>query len=175
MASPPGHQGPSDHVYPSAGCSLHLCFSLETCPRATGAALDRKLECLGCYRPRVPNPVTSLRPVRNQAAQQEVSRGRASKASTATPHRSPALTLLPEPSPTTPPSVEKLSSTRWVPGAKRFGDRCYRPSEQPVDVTVVYDDIIMTTITITTVTGWGWCLPLLTTGHLCPYVTERGS
>ena len=38
-------------------------------------------------------------PIRNQAAQQEVSGGRASEASSAAPHRSPLLTLPPEPSP----------------------------------------------------------------------------
>ena len=51
---------------------------------------------------------TSLRPVRNWAAQQEVSGRRASKASSASPLRSPSLALLPEPS-------------LPVPGAKKMG------------------------------------------------------
>ena len=45
---------------------------------------------------------TGLRPVRNQATQQEVSSRQASDASSAAPHRSPSLTLPPEPSPTPP-------------------------------------------------------------------------
>ena len=60
-------------------------------------------------------------PARNRAAQQEVSGGLASEASSAAPHCSPWLTTAP---PT--PSVEKLSSTKPVPGAKTSGDRCYR-------------------------------------------------
>ena len=60
----------------------------------------------------VPRPPTgtSLWPVRNPAAQQEVSRGVNSEASSAAaPHPSPSLALPPEPSPL--PSMEKLSST----------------------------------------------------------------
>ena len=73
-----------------------------------------------------PGPQTSTgpRPVRNQATQQEVSSGRASKASPAVPYSSPSLTLLPEPVLTLPSepsphprSTEKLSSTKPVPGA----------------------------------------------------------
>ena len=45
---------------------------------------------------------TGPRPVRNRAAQQEVSGGRASEASSAAPHRSPSLALPPEPSLTPP-------------------------------------------------------------------------
>ena len=77
---------------------------------------------------------TSPQPVRNWAAQQEVSGMQAREASPATTHRSPSLTLPPEPSPPSlvllpepsPPSMEKLSSTKPVPGAKKFGDRCNR-------------------------------------------------
>ena len=61
-----------------------------------------------------------LRPVKNWAAQQEVNVGQASKASSATPHHSPSLSLLPEPP--LPLSVEKLSSMKLVPGAKKLGD-----------------------------------------------------
>ena len=53
-----------------------------------------------------PRTGTGLWPVRNRAAQQEVSGGRASEASSAAPHRSPSLTSPPEPFP--PSSVEKL-------------------------------------------------------------------
>ena len=85
----------------------------------------------------IPWPWTStgLQPVRNQAAQQEVSSGWASKPSSAAPHFSPSITLPPwtipphcsyyclnHPSPC-PPSAEKLSSTKSVPGAKKVGDR----------------------------------------------------
>ena len=39
----------------------------------------------------------------------------------------PSLALLPEPSPPPPPrSMEKLSSTKLVPGAKKVGDHCFR-------------------------------------------------
>ena len=56
-----------------------------------------------------PRPWTSTvaRPVRNQAAQQEVSGGRVSKASSAAPRRS-------------------LSSTKPVPGVKKVGDPSFR-------------------------------------------------
>ena len=70
---------------------------------------------------------TGPRRVRNRAAQQEVISGRASEASSASPHRSPRLALWPEPSPPTAiPPVEKLSSTKPVPGAKRVGGRWNR-------------------------------------------------
>ena len=45
---------------------------------------------------------TGLRPVRNRAAQPEVSGSPESEASPAAPHRSPSLTSPPEPSPTPP-------------------------------------------------------------------------
>ena len=69
-----------------------------------------------------PRPWTSIVtwPVRTQAALQEVSGRQASKASSAAPHRSPWLALPPEPS---PPPIEKLSSTKPVPSARKFGDR----------------------------------------------------
>ena len=54
----------------------------------------------------VPNPWamtgTGLWPVRNWAAQQEMSGGQESEVSSAAPHRSPSLALPPEPSPTSP-------------------------------------------------------------------------
>ena len=68
-----------------------------------------------------PRTGTGPQPVTEPAAQQEVSGGRASGASSASPHRSPSLALPPEPPPT--PSVEKLSSMKPVPGAKKVGDR----------------------------------------------------
>ena len=75
----------------------------------------------------------SPRPVRNRAAQQEVSGGQEREASSAAPHRSPSLALLPEPYPpalhhphTPAPSVEKLSSTKLAPGAKKVGDCCFK-------------------------------------------------
>ena len=49
-----------------------------------------------------PTPGTGPRPVGNRTAQQEVSGGRASKTSSAAPHRSPSLALPPEPSSPTP-------------------------------------------------------------------------
>ena len=54
-----------------------------------------------------PRPWTSTgpQPVRNQAAQQEVSGRRGSKTSSATPHRSPSFTLPPEPSLALPPET----------------------------------------------------------------------
>ena len=57
-------------------------------------------------------------PVRNQDAQQEVRGERVSKASSATPHHSHYHLNHPPP----PPSVEKLSSMKLVPGAKKVGD-----------------------------------------------------
>ena len=78
-----------------------------------------------------PTPGTSLWPVRNRAAQQEVSGGRASKASSVAPYHSPLLALLPEPFPPTP-STEKLSSTKRVPGTKKVGDRCSQVSHSNI-------------------------------------------
>ena len=85
-----------------------------------------------------PRTNTSPPPVGNRAVQQEASGGQASKASSAAPHRSPSLSLPPEPlltsppkpfPPSPPPSVEKLSSTRPVPAAKKFRDRCCKRQE----------------------------------------------
>ena len=64
--------------------------------------------------------------------QQKVSSARASgasEASSAAPHRSPLVTLPPEPhSPLLPPRLwEKLSSTKPVPGAKKAEDHCPIP------------------------------------------------
>ena len=67
-----------------------------------------------------PRTGTGLRSVRNRAAQQEVSGRRVSEASSADPHRSHYCLNHPPP---TPPSMEKLSSTKPVPGAKNIGDR----------------------------------------------------
>ena len=69
-------------------------------------------------------------PVRNRAAQQEVSGRQASEGSSAAPQRSHYhLSRLPPPPPPPAPAtrlyVEKLSSTKPVPGAKKVGDRCY--------------------------------------------------
>ena len=66
----------------------------------------------------VPNP---------QAAQQEVSSGEASEASSAVPHHSPSLPIIPHHSPSIalpadhpqPSSMEKLSSTEAVSSAKK--------------------------------------------------------
>ncbi|KAJ8788850.1 hypothetical protein J1605_005146 [Eschrichtius robustus] len=104
------------------GCIIHKVSKNNTVACVRGCVEDRKgrshLQCLS-------SSVTGarLQPVRKQAAQQEVSGGRASKASPAAPHRSPSLALPPE---HTPPSVEKLSSTKLVPGAEKVGDRCSR-------------------------------------------------
>ena len=56
-----------------------------------------------------PGPRTGSgpRPVRNWAAQQEVSGGQAREASSAAPHRSPSLALPPEPSPPPHPPVSR--------------------------------------------------------------------
>ena len=63
---------------------------------------------------------TGLQPVRNRAAQQEVS-GEWSFICC-----SPSLALLPELSPLHHPVMEKLSSMKPVPGAKMFGDCCFK-------------------------------------------------
>ena len=63
---------------------------------------------------------TSLQPVGNPAAQQEVSGGQVREASSAAPHRSHYhLNIHPR-----PPFVEKSSSTKPVPGAQKVGNRC---------------------------------------------------
>ena len=70
-----------------------------------------------------PRTTTGLWPVRNPAAQQEVSRGRVSEASSAASmplHRSHSRLNHPRPPP--PLSVEELSSTEPVPGAEKVGD-----------------------------------------------------
>ena len=54
-----------------------------------------------------------------------MSGGQASEALSAAPYRSPSLALSPEPSPSQQPSVEELSSTKPVPGAKKVGDRWF--------------------------------------------------
>ena len=69
---------------------------------------------------------TGPRPVRNRAAQQEVSGGWASEASSAAPHCSPSPTLPLEICPPTHWSVEKLSSLKPVPDDKNVGDCCSR-------------------------------------------------
>ena len=77
------------------------------------------------YRAGVPNP---------RAAQQEVSGGRASEASSGTPHGSHYWLNHPtyrshyhlHHLPPTPPSMEKLSSMKLFPGAQKFGDRWCR-------------------------------------------------
>ena len=70
-----------------------------------------------------PGPRTATRPqpVRNLAAQQEGSGGQASEASSAAPHRSHYHLNHPP----CPQSVEKLSSMKPVPGAKKVGDHSY--------------------------------------------------
>ena len=61
------------------------------------------------------------RPVRNWTTQQEVSSGQVSEASSAAPHRS-RYRLNHHPYPPAPPTVEKLSSMKLVPSAKKVGD-----------------------------------------------------
>ena len=75
-----------------------------------------------------PGPQTDSGPrsVRSWAARQEVSCGQASEASSVAPHRSPSLALPPEPPTPHTPSVEILSSTKPVPGAKKDGDCCLK-------------------------------------------------
>ena len=75
------------------------------------------------------------RPVRNRAAQQEVSGGASEQSFIC---RSPLLPIAPHRSHyrlnhhstplAPPPSMEKLSSMKLVPGAKKVGDRCPRGS-----------------------------------------------
>ena len=75
-----------------------------------------------------PTPGTGPWPLRNLAAQQEVSGGRAKLhlQLPIAPHCSHYL-LNHRPPPTPPPrSMEKLSSTRLAPGARKVGDRCSR-------------------------------------------------
>ena len=82
-----------------------------------------------------PQTGTGPRPGRNCVAQQAVSGGQASKASSASPHLSPSLPITPHHShyclnhsPPPPPAIEKLSSTKLVPGAKKVGDRHFYSS-----------------------------------------------
>ena len=74
--------------------------------------------------PPIPGPRISAgpRPVKNQAAQQEVSGGQVSEASSAARHRPHCSRYRLNHIPPTP-SVEKLSSMKPVPGAKKVGDR----------------------------------------------------
>lgn len=65
-----------------------------------------------------PSTATSPQPVRNEATQQEVSRGPVSEASFATPHGSPLLALPPEPC-TLPLICGKTVFHKPVPGAKK--------------------------------------------------------
>ena len=69
---------------------------------------------------------TGLRPVRNWAAQQEVSGGWV-EASSAAPHRSPSLALPPEPSPC-PPVHGEIGFHETGPGARKVGDCCFSGS-----------------------------------------------
>ena len=57
---------------------------------------------------------------------QEASGGRASEASPAAPRRLRHRLSHPTVTPPPPPSMEKLSSTQPVPGAKRAGDHCFK-------------------------------------------------
>ena len=68
-------------------------------------SVGTSLHLIGVYQGSpTPGPQTSRGPwpVRNQATQKEVSGGRASKASSATPHLSPSLASPPEPLPALP-------------------------------------------------------------------------
>lgn len=67
---------------------------------------------------------TGPRPVGNWVTHQEVSGGWVSEASPAFLHRSPLLTLLPQPYPPPTHTHLSVSSIKPVLGAKRFGDRC---------------------------------------------------
>ena len=70
-----------------------------------------------------PRTGSGLRPVRNWAAQQEVSGGQQVKLHLPLPIA--RITAGTTTSPL-PPAVEKLSSRKLVPGAKKVGDRCSR-------------------------------------------------
>ena len=75
------------------------------------------------YGPRLfPSCGSWSRPVRNRATEQELSCGRASKASRASPHLSLCSHYRLTPSPHRSP-MEKLPPMRPVPGAKKAGDR----------------------------------------------------
>ena len=63
---------------------------------------------------------TGLQPVRNGATQQEVSSGERAKL-----HLPPRIAPLCQHSRLNHPSMEKLSSTKRVPGARKVGDRCF--------------------------------------------------
>ena len=81
-------------------------------------------------------------PVRNLAAQQEVSGERASEAYLPlplAPHRSPYRLTHPRPH----PSVEKLSSTKPVPGPKKVGDRWVIPRAGPGSGVNIYISWLM--------------------------------
>ena len=77
--------------------------SFSTCPFIIGTFLGNS-SSLSLFIINQGSPIPGLRtgtgpwPVRNRAAQQEVSGGRASKAAPAAPHRSPSLASPPEPS-----------------------------------------------------------------------------
>ena len=72
------------------------------------------------------SPTPGPLPVRYPAAQQEVSGRRASQASSAALHHSHYHLSHPPCHPTPPLPMEKLSSTKPVPGAKNVGDHCSR-------------------------------------------------
>ena len=65
---------------------------------------------------------TGPQPIRNLAHSRRWAAGERAKVHLPT-CRPPSLALLPEPSPLPAPSMEKLSSTKPVPGAKKVGDR----------------------------------------------------
>ena len=76
-------------------------FRVSLCPWSSSNEVFHQLE-QGFPTPR-PRTGSSPRSDRNQTAHQEVSSGQASQASSAAPHRSPSLTLPPEPSLSAPP------------------------------------------------------------------------
>ena len=87
------------------------------------ASLDWDIQRLsGILDPQAVDPALFAWPVRNQAAQQEVSGGQASEASSTAPQCSLSLVLPPEPSP--PWTLcRKIAFHKRVPGAKNIKDR----------------------------------------------------
>ena len=110
--------------------ATHICFCFK--PRPFPCVLIAALSSLGQGSP-APRPRTATGPrlVRNRAAQQDVS-GEQEKLHLLHPiDRITAWTIPDTPLPPPTPSVEKLSSTKPVSGAKKVGGRCSRANESP--------------------------------------------
>ena len=86
-----------------------------------------------CSKPGLPNPRARDQPVRNQAAQQEVSGGRQSEASSAAPHRS-HYHLNHAPAPV--PVHGKIIFHETGPWCQNVGERCSKPSQRTLNAAL---------------------------------------